>query len=291
MNNVMRLVVLWLAVLLCVRAHGQSPQTVKNPPSSVTAALVPMEQWIDRLASADPEVRANAAESLGKLDAKAAPAVKPLVKCLKDRNADVRFYAAWALAHIGADAPRVVPALLSAMNDQDDDVRMQATVSLTAFPQSARQIVPKLIAGMKSSVKYRRYYCVSCVGDFGKAAQEAIPLLVQALTDPQLDIQLYAVNSLKNIGVTSPQVEAALIVALKQDSWLLSGAAASALGEIASPKIAMLSTLADRFINDTHSADINAAVAYARLLSRLPDPLLPKSGEEKRGCCASARPR
>src|SRR5258708_40320993 len=62
----------------------------------------------------DPAVRVRAAEALGKLGAKAAPAAGDLVKAVKEKDFAVRFAARQALRAIGADA---VPALAEGLKD------------------------------------------------------------------------------------------------------------------------------------------------------------------------------
>ncbi len=81
---------------------------------------------IDHLGHAEPRVRINAADALGRI--RAAGAVRPLAARLHDDDAEVRRHAAYALGEIGSrDAADL---LIGALSDADPRVRRSAACAL-----------------------------------------------------------------------------------------------------------------------------------------------------------------
>src|SRR5438067_13601882 len=87
-------------------------------------ALAPDDQEVaearKNLMDKDPIVRVKAAQALGKLGARAAPAAADLVRAVKEKDFTVRVAATQALRAIGPDA---VPALADGLKDDDINVR------------------------------------------------------------------------------------------------------------------------------------------------------------------------
>src|SRR4051812_48425589 len=79
------------------------------------AANTPLSQLVKDLTDKDADVRADAAEELGKKGPAAKKAVPDLITALKDEDEDVRDAAADALGRIGADAKAAIPALITAL--------------------------------------------------------------------------------------------------------------------------------------------------------------------------------
>lgn len=88
-----------------------------------TPALAPMRK---RLSAPQAITREWAAETLGKMRAKAAPAIPALRKALSDRDGDVRTAAAKALGKIGSPARSSIPALRKLLKDPVARVRQAA---------------------------------------------------------------------------------------------------------------------------------------------------------------------
>ena len=61
-----------------------------------------VEPLITALRDADPQVRQNSVEALGKI--KDARSIEPLIGVLKDNDSDVRWNAIWALGEMGVAA-------------------------------------------------------------------------------------------------------------------------------------------------------------------------------------------
>lgn len=91
------------------------------------------------------KTRASAAEEVGKIAAikvsYAKPAVEPLMKLLKDKEASVRAAAAEALGKV--DEPKkVVPALVELLKDEKSDAaKIGAVTGLGLIGESAREAV------------------------------------------------------------------------------------------------------------------------------------------------------
>jgi HEAT repeat protein len=99
--------------------------------------------------SADPAVRAKAAEELGRRGELRAPDVadaqEPLRNALaKDKTAEVRRAAATALGRIATEPKENVPALMEALKDKNDTVKMAAALALGQFGVEARPAVESL---------------------------------------------------------------------------------------------------------------------------------------------------
>jgi len=91
----------------------------------------PLPGLLRALKRGDVRTRARAADDLGHLGAKAAPALDALMAALGDRSARVRASAGLALGNIGAAHDGVVPLLTKALKDRSEDVRFAAALALS----------------------------------------------------------------------------------------------------------------------------------------------------------------
>src|SRR5437868_2193319 len=82
--------------------------------------------WTQALHDPDPQVRAQAARSLGALGKNSEAAVPDLIGALKDSDAKVRADAAEALWSLGSRARDAIPALTAALGDKAPAVRLNA---------------------------------------------------------------------------------------------------------------------------------------------------------------------
>ena len=149
-----------------------------------------------------------------------APAVKPLLVALQDKEASVRWAAAGALGQIG-DAG-AVSSLVAALEDADAEVRGAAVQALTRIGAPA---VGQLIALLKKQAQARTY---------APAQLQAAALQGQreALVD---DAQNTAAEAL--VGIGAPAVES-LITTLKDVDWRVQLLATRALGRIGDARAA-----------------------------------------------------
>ncbi|MCB7130043.1 MAG: HEAT repeat domain-containing protein, partial [Candidatus Brocadiales bacterium] len=90
------------------------------------------------LHATNPQVRVNAALTLGNMGPRARDATTILAKALEDEDSDVRLAAAQALGSIGREALDAASALSKARRDPDMRVRKQAKESLMDIARGGR---------------------------------------------------------------------------------------------------------------------------------------------------------
>jgi hypothetical protein len=101
---------------------------IDTPPPPETRTVVELQK---ALKSKDKDERAIAAFQLGhKYGAQSAPAVNDLIAALKDPEADVRAAAAEALGKVGPAAKPSAPTLVLLLNDPEESVARKAFDSL-----------------------------------------------------------------------------------------------------------------------------------------------------------------
>ena len=89
-----------------------------------------VESLTASLKDPNPDTRYQAARALGRLRAKAKPALPALVEALGDPDKMVRIGAIYGLADMGPEAEEAVPALRQALKDRDREVVKGATYAL-----------------------------------------------------------------------------------------------------------------------------------------------------------------
>src|SRR3989338_10926189 len=95
------------------------------------------EELIQQLNDTEPDIRADAAFSLGLLKDKRA--VDPLIKCLSDDNEEVRAIAAFMLGEL-KDSRAIEPLITACLNDSSDEVRTNAALSLVLLKDLRAEI-------------------------------------------------------------------------------------------------------------------------------------------------------
>ncbi|MCA9122502.1 MAG: HEAT repeat domain-containing protein [Planctomycetaceae bacterium] len=148
-----------------------------------------VEALIASLAASDIAARREAAESLARLGAGAAPAAIPLVKACGDADEEVRNWAVAALEELPAPTASDAAALEEMINVDRLDVAFWATTLLGRMETSAASTVPTLavaVANHPESVVQQR--AAWALGRIGKPAAAAIPQLEAATAskDPRL---------------------------------------------------------------------------------------------------------
>src|SRR5262245_12694817 len=106
----------------------------------------PVDALVRALQDKDAQVRARAAEELGRRGTDGRPAVPALTKALEDESAAVRARAALALWEIDRPARLVLPGLLAARRDGDPKFRARAEAAWA-------QIGPGVRAGLGLTLK------------------------------------------------------------------------------------------------------------------------------------------
>ena len=99
----------------------------------------------DALKDPDPDVRKNAALSLGRIGPKAESAVPALIAALKDKSIDVRGASAVTLGRIGPGAKDAALPLAALLKDTHPDIRGAAALALARIGKGAKPAIPDLL--------------------------------------------------------------------------------------------------------------------------------------------------
>jgi HEAT repeat protein len=202
------------------------------------------------LSDADPNVRVAAVDAIGQLrDSEAVPA---LLERLRDEHWEVRCAAANALALLGENS--TVFAIATLFEDRDADVRMAAAEALGTFG-GVEAIEPLVLAQLDPDARVRQVATRSIVRvDFrwtrNPRTHKTLPTLKRALRHDDYNVRVAAAELLERIfGIRRQNWRSAsqdqeadrraqaaelLTVCLWDDSALLRGGAAEALGQLRS---------------------------------------------------------
>lgn len=110
-----------------------------------------LDALVEELRSPDARTRRLAAEEIGKLGAKAKPAVPALTTALTDTDDGVRANAAGALWATGSAAKEAIPALVKALKDRNQDVRLSAAGALGEMAPDSTAEPNRLDATLRSN--------------------------------------------------------------------------------------------------------------------------------------------
>jgi len=217
-------------------------------------AVVPL---LNVLGTWDPDVRAAAAKTLGKL--KNPRAVEPLVKALEDTSDSVQEAVAWALGEI-AD-PRAIGPLVKALRDGRPNVRLAAGWVLGKFGD-LRAVDPLVTAlGDKyQDVREAAAYTLGGLGD-----PRAVVPLIDVLGDTHGKVREAAVWSLGKFG--DHRAVGPLLKTLGDPDPKVREAAAWTLGKLGDRRAVdpLLKTMGDE--------DPKVREAAAKVLEEMGEPL------------------
>lgn len=168
-----------------VKKSALSDSHPTNADTTVVVAL------IGRLKDEDADVRAAAAESLGKLeDSRAVPG---LIAALSDREAKVRAAAAGSLAKF--TDPRALGALSALLADPETEVRKQALDALTEYETGVPVAgIVRLLADADADLRHNAAHAVARFGDRSAGAA-----LVPLVKDPSADVRQAAIESIAEL--------------------------------------------------------------------------------------------
>jgi HEAT repeat protein len=152
------------------------------------------------------DVRAVAAEALGKVGAEPDQAVGVLVQALNDSDWRVRSAVLDSLAQYGPQAKVAVPILMELLNYDDWDSKWKTRYCLARIGARAED-APKLIARLKSEGPRVMWgpcgpggYGSSVAGAIKAVGPEAVPFLFKALEDEDANIRAGAAEVLGLFG-------------------------------------------------------------------------------------------
>ncbi|MDY6781014.1 MAG: HEAT repeat domain-containing protein [Cyanobacteriota bacterium] len=211
------------------------------------ASAVP--SLIQALSASDRQMRALAAEILGRIGPEAAAAVPALTAALQDEDASVRRIAAYTLAKVGRNASLAVPILADQLSDRDPNLRATAAYALGQIGNEAATAVPNLVARLGDAAPPVRRNAAYALGCFGSEAQLAVPALISSLQDDDAGVRSRAATALGQIGLEAKGAVPSLIESLQDPEETVRQDAADALGRIgaeASEAVpALISALSD----------------------------------------------
>jgi HEAT repeat protein len=150
----------------------------------------------------DPQVRRAARDALARLGRPTRDDVPALASTLtKDERLAFRVLAARSLYLVGKDAADAVPDLEQALSDPEADVREVAALALARVGPSASKALPRLAALQKDPSPYVRGAAADALGSLGPDAASAVGALCELLQpDEEGFVQERAARALGNIG-------------------------------------------------------------------------------------------
>lgn len=168
--------------------------------------------------SAHAAVRWQAAMILGRLGPSAGQASVPaLTEALSDREPEVRAAAAEALGKIGQASVTALPQIFLLVRDPDPTARLKA---VEALPNIARDtsIVDPLVVALSDSAPEVRRAAAAALGALGTSTTKSITALAQALKDSSAAVRAAAALALAQIGPPARDSRVALLAARRDPS-------------------------------------------------------------------------
>jgi len=242
-------------------SYGVTTAAGALPAIDLSAARQVMDAWLLRLQDSSPQMRRDAAATLGALGPVAKPAVPALVTLLDDQDTVVRERVTRALGSIGLPIDAVMRGLIQALRDPEWTVRHAAVTqfSFSGFssPESLavlRDLTKdsnKTVAGLAQSAVASaerpisvsvyiltlnqprdRTYQLLQLAKLGPHAAEAVPKLITLLASEQPLERYLTVNALESIGPAAKNATPALQRTLDDPDPIIREAAAEALQSI-----------------------------------------------------------
>ncbi|MEG3435998.1 HEAT repeat domain-containing protein [Pannus brasiliensis CCIBt3594] len=140
-----------------------------------------------------PQIRAKAAEALGKIGAHRV--ADTLISHLQQENdSDVRLSIIRALGNIGTES--AIPALASCLSDANSDIRVNVAEALGKIGNE--KAVQYLIQSLTDSDAKVRTTATIALGEIG--LEDAIPHIAKVCSDEDDNVRLSAVDALGKIG-------------------------------------------------------------------------------------------
>ena len=184
--------------------------------------------------SEDPDIRAEAAGTLGLVCAKDGEAhvIDPLTTALEDPAPDVRLAAAWSLIRLGRSEP-TLPVLRSLVEHEDAFMRRKTLRQLGKLGKKAAPVLPIVRAALDDENLRVRHAAAETAWLIDNRAELAIPVLREVLEEQwRPEERADAAEILGKIGPPAKAAVPELENALEADSERLRDAARAALKKI-----------------------------------------------------------
>jgi HEAT repeat protein len=221
-------------------AKDADPELRAQAVEALGRSNVPPEQVVPLLLEAlkdeDPRVRVKALESFAYLYVEKMPragaVVSALVKTLKEERVDVCVLSARALAlpSLGPEAAKAVPALTERLKHKDSRVRAQSAEALGQIGSKDRMVVAALLEMLHKEQTAELLFKAADALIRIQPEAPAVDSLMTALDEPERTFP--AAEALARLSRKEPKVLPALIVALQGDRALTRAHAAFTLREL-----------------------------------------------------------
>ena len=185
---------------------------------------------LEKLKSADPLVRADAAFDLRRLGPKAKTAQKALAPLLNDSATKVRFAAAAALLRIDPKDTRGLEPLTKGLDSTDPAQRRFAAEATGLAGAAAGGLASKLATLLKDSDESTRVAALQAIATLGPVASKAAPAVASLLDNPEMAVD--AADALGRIGPAARPVPGQLAKMLSSDQSAVQWAAVRAMSQI-----------------------------------------------------------
>ncbi len=167
----------------------------------------------------DVDIRGNTLEILGKMGAKARPALDQILESWNDSDNLIRRLAFFVTGQIAEDFSEYLPRLINILSDSDPIVREGAALALARLKEKATPALPNLILLYKDPSSRVRAAAAKVIGSMGKGAlKEVLALLEEG--KPR-ELKLMAIKALGRLRpVQRAQAEALVALATSPDKGL-----------------------------------------------------------------------
>lgn len=190
--------------------HDSAHATVRWQSAVILGHLAPsagqasVPVLTEALADDEPQVRAAAAEALGKIGQGSAAALPQLFLVVRDRDATVRLKTVEALPNISRDTS-IVDALVGAFSDSAPEVRRAAAAALGALSMSTSRSITALVRALTDSSAAVRAAAALALAEIGPPARDSRVALLAARRDSSPQVRRVVEDALRRIaGDTSP---------------------------------------------------------------------------------------
>jgi hypothetical protein len=185
---------------------------------------------MERLGSAEPTVRAEAADELRTLGPKANGALEPLRRLLDDRAPMVSLSAAATLANIAPEESRAIQVLHDGLDSDEPVVRRQAARSTALAGAPAGVLTDKLASLLTDSDDIVRATALQAIATIGPGAAGACDAVMKLLDDPATACD--AADALGRMGPAARPAVKRLVEKLASPAVPMQWAAVRALSQI-----------------------------------------------------------
>ena len=129
--------------------------------------------------------------------------VERLIRQLQDRDPNVRGNAAITLGNIGVGTKDVVPVLIQTLQNQDTEGFVRSNAAITLGQIGSEDEVYALMQALKDQNTEVRKSVILALGSIG--SKDVVPVLIQALKDQSVSVRGNAAKVLDSIGTIYPE--------------------------------------------------------------------------------------